>query len=482
MRLRITCTVRPDPSACDVAPIELTNALNLYWVVLYAAGVFVRRLCADIERDASTDPAIDRLLYAWKEEEATDTASNAQPQRRRHLILDTGVYTRNRCFRLFLSCKAGKSEPLLPFTPPLTAATTATSAAAASAAAPTPPPPSGERFRYRPSNKFQYFLSSLVCNTELTPHRFTATGGAARPPPPTSAAAAAPPPPTAAAATDSFPPLSPLQYLTCEETSAGGSSGGGGGGGGGGADLVSAFRFAITPQLPEVSTAIDTGSGVVRSNSNGSSGSGGSTINRTNSAGSGGVSRGSGSGSGMVWHQRTRTADQPSPFPELETFVLELATSEGGGAAFIPSYRYVMESGSGGGRIVTICYNIGGNRWCGRIERSHKSNGKYAVCQLLPPPAAPTDSKQQSAAAFIPSVHFKCHDFDCRNWRSNDFPIDPHTIQQPEPIASPPPPPVPFFAAPAPSHPRAAPMIPTTTAAADISEAEFEAALLALPI
>eukprot|EP00466_Bigelowiella_natans_P006508 jgi/Bigna1/135211/aug1.28_g9919 len=60
------------------------------------------------------------------------------------------------------------------------------------------------------------------------------------------------------------------------------------------------------------------------------------------------------------------------------------------------------------GKKVTICYGIGGSRYCSNIGREHKSNGIYFVATL--PDGI---------------VYQKCHDPDCRNFRSAPLKVIP---------------------------------------------------------
>ena len=55
-----------------------------------------------------------------------------------------------------------------------------------------------------------------------------------------------------------------------------------------------------------------------------------------------------------------------------------------------------------------VIYDIGDNRWCGNIQRQHKSNHIYYVADLR-----------------LSQVYQKCHDFECSNYRSKGTPIPP---------------------------------------------------------
>ncbi|OAY76914.1 DNA-directed primase/polymerase protein, partial [Ananas comosus] len=68
-------------------------------------GAFVSEVCSQIACARGTAPKFDEL-YIRKDGSSADKAD--------HLFLDNAVYSRNRCFRLVFSSKAGKSSFLLP--------------------------------------------------------------------------------------------------------------------------------------------------------------------------------------------------------------------------------------------------------------------------------------------------------------------------------------------------------------------------------
>jgi DNA-directed primase/polymerase protein len=84
----------------------------------------------------------------------------------------------------------------------------------------------------------------------------------------------------------------------------------------------------------------------------------------------------------------------PSAFPELDAFIESVCSARGGRPGSIRSW-VVLDPGD------TILYNIKGNRWCGNVEREHRSNGVFYVVDM------------QQGLWFQ-----KCYDPDCRNWRS----------------------------------------------------------------
>ncbi|XP_077247420.1 DNA primase isoform X2 [Tasmannia lanceolata] len=68
-------------------------------------GAFVAEVCSRISSGRGNDPRLDKL-YVLKDSSSTEFPCQ--------LFLDTAVYSRNRCFRLALSSKAGKSSVLIP--------------------------------------------------------------------------------------------------------------------------------------------------------------------------------------------------------------------------------------------------------------------------------------------------------------------------------------------------------------------------------
>ncbi|KAL1206731.1 hypothetical protein V5N11_027289 [Cardamine amara subsp. amara] len=88
-------------------------------------GAFVAELCSRIVNAKEKD---ERLCKLFVHKEANDSASQ--------LFVDTAVYSKNRCFRLALSSKAGKTSVLLPT----------------------------RRFRCRDMGEEDVFMTSLICN------------------------------------------------------------------------------------------------------------------------------------------------------------------------------------------------------------------------------------------------------------------------------------------------------------------------------
>ncbi|XP_018472379.2 uncharacterized protein LOC108843646 isoform X1 [Raphanus sativus] len=88
-------------------------------------GAFVGELCSRVVSAKDKD---ERLRKLFVHKEANDSASL--------LFVDTAVYSRNRCFRLALSSKAGKTSVLLPT----------------------------GRFKCKDMSEQDVFMSSLICN------------------------------------------------------------------------------------------------------------------------------------------------------------------------------------------------------------------------------------------------------------------------------------------------------------------------------
>ncbi|XP_058085970.1 uncharacterized protein LOC131233321 isoform X2 [Magnolia sinica] len=93
------------------------------------AGAFVAEICSRISIARESDPRLDKL-YALKDSKC--------PTQTSQLFLDTAVYSRNRCFRLALSSKAGKSSVLLPT----------------------------GRFKCKNMSQQQMFMESLICRMD----------------------------------------------------------------------------------------------------------------------------------------------------------------------------------------------------------------------------------------------------------------------------------------------------------------------------
>ncbi|CAK8671218.1 unnamed protein product [Clavelina lepadiformis] len=90
--------------------------------------------------------------------------------------------------------------------------------------------------------------------------------------------------------------------------------------------------------------------------------------------------------------------DTDVPFKELHAFVTDLI-KQFNSDAFVRMQRYFPTT-------KTISYEITGTRYCGNIGREHKSNGILYVANLK-----------------TMYCYQKCHDYECRNYRSDPIPF-----------------------------------------------------------
>uniref|UniRef100_A0A383WFI1 DNA-directed primase/polymerase protein n=1 Tax=Tetradesmus obliquus TaxID=3088 RepID=A0A383WFI1_TETOB len=86
----------------------------------------------------------------------------------------------------------------------------------------------------------------------------------------------------------------------------------------------------------------------------------------------------------------------PSPYPLLEQFITSICV-QGGVQGAVRSWLRLPGS---------VVLNMRGNRWCGNVERQHKSNGIYYVVDLR-------------EGVF----YQKCYDPECRSYRSACMPL-----------------------------------------------------------
>ncbi|XP_074304718.1 uncharacterized protein LOC141639517 [Silene latifolia] len=93
------------------------------------AGAFVSEICSRIRSASETDVRFQHLFIN------KDSSSAGPPT---HLFVDSAVYSRNRCFRLALSSKAGKTSVLLPT----------------------------GRFKCKDMSEEDVFMASLICNMD----------------------------------------------------------------------------------------------------------------------------------------------------------------------------------------------------------------------------------------------------------------------------------------------------------------------------
>nr|XP_043617965.1 DNA-directed primase/polymerase protein [Erigeron canadensis] len=92
-------------------------------------GAFVAEICSRIHIARGRDKRYEQL-FIIKDSSSADVPC--------HLFVDTAVYSRNRCFRLHLSSKAGKSSLLVPT----------------------------GRFKCKEMNEEDVFMASLICNID----------------------------------------------------------------------------------------------------------------------------------------------------------------------------------------------------------------------------------------------------------------------------------------------------------------------------
>ncbi|KAJ1694771.1 hypothetical protein LUZ63_011469 [Rhynchospora breviuscula] len=92
-------------------------------------GAFVSEVCLRISGNRVVEPKMNQLFI--KKESGSGDGTD-------HLFLDSAVYSRNRCFRLSYSSKAGKSAYLVPT----------------------------DRFRCRNLNEKEVFMDSLICKID----------------------------------------------------------------------------------------------------------------------------------------------------------------------------------------------------------------------------------------------------------------------------------------------------------------------------
>ena len=230
------------------------------------------------DSDGIEDHFDDSLLdFDGLNDFGVDGSPLSTQQQRKTLFVDMGVYTRNRAFRLYASCKRGKFPHILV---PLRSENSANNNNA-NDSAPTKPPRKWMSFNPMDEEK-ELFLASLVC------------------------------------------PYSKAQLKTTPK-------------------LGTVLRCAVHAYHER------------------------SKFRSTSSMGIGGRSR-------------TVQVVNHTPFPKLDSFVLQHVNSfgsAGNGAAYFRSVIPFYEDGETS-RMVRVIYEIGGSRWCGRIGRHHRSN--HVMC------------------------------------------------------------------------------------------------------
>lgn len=116
--------------------------------------------------------------------------------------------------------------------------------------------------------------------------------------------------------------------------------------------------------------------------------------------------------SGVSWKQnvvsQSRTAREPTPFPSLDRFVTWFYAQTRGTVSqgYIGSWVVYKYLNKGGFPVVKIRYQIQGNRFCESIQRQHRSNGIYVECNLM------TRCARQ-----------RCWDIDCQHFEFAEIPF-----------------------------------------------------------
>ena len=278
-------------------------------------GAFVLDLCNEIWLRRDKDPRCSSLIVSKQTAEGVAEGSRTEASSGRRtatsatspetLVIDTGVYTRNRAFRLHLSSKAGKDAVLRPT----------------------------GRFGCQGWAQEQIFMASLVCNID---------------------------------------PSLPLVRCFSEDAAAHGPTTLPGG--------HMHHESGSRNSCAKASDILCQSSGAYK----------GSRVHHR-----GASLRRSISSTGATCEPTPYLRYGPSRFPALERFIIAVCSSYAGhGRAFVRSWVMLDE-----GKV--MLFNIGGNRWCGNIDREHRSNGVFYVVDL-----------QQGV------WYQKCYDPECRSYRS----------------------------------------------------------------
>lgn len=116
--------------------------------------------------------------------------------------------------------------------------------------------------------------------------------------------------------------------------------------------------------------------------------------------------------SGAAWKQnvvaQSRAAREPTPFPAVDRFVTWFYAQTRGTVSqgYIGSWVVYKYLNKGGFPVVKIRYQIQGNRFCESIQRQHRSNGIYVECNLM------------SRCA-----RQRCWDVDCQYFAFTEIPL-----------------------------------------------------------
>lgn len=256
-------------------------------------GAFMSEVCAYAHTHRGVDPCCAVLFVKKGDSEVS--------------FIDSGVYTKNRAFRLHLSSKAGKETPLLPT----------------------------NRFFTKDScsSQEQIFMASLICNVAHEARL--------------------------------------LQYYACTSSTSQSNP-----------SMNVEITAGTARHVSHRKSALHANSNMYGIKS---------SKPRDNNAGTMAQDTGE-------YVYQTALGYGPSPFPTLDAFI-ESICNEGGIQGRIRSWAF-LDTGN------VILYNIKGNRFCGNINRHHKSNSIYFVVDL------------QHGVWFQ-----KCYDPECRRYRSPAMPL-----------------------------------------------------------
>jgi hypothetical protein len=329
------------------------------------AGAFVRLVCARLLAKASAEGRSGAEHAGFLVAPRADSAAAAAPATAApfQLFVDTGVYTRNRAFRMYLSSKApgggggaggggGGGGP-------------------AAAAQPAPPPPSPPALL--PTRRYGGVLAvrtpdELFFDALVT--RAPGQGGGNK----AASAAAVPPRPPPA-------PLLRLDTSRARELEAAAER-----------DAEPAARLLLTPSI----SACTPFARVRVPGAVGAAGGGG--------GGSSSLPSRAASAAASAAHSLAVLHDGPSPYASLLSFLEDAATrlagAGGSASARTRGWAHAPEA-----RVVLAPFRAP-FRWCGNVGRHHRSNGVFAVADL-------------EAGCW----YMRCYDPDCAGWRSPALPL-----------------------------------------------------------
>jgi hypothetical protein len=380
------------------------------------AGAFVRLVCARLLAKAARLPSGEHagFLVAPRGQQqgggaSSSSSSPQQQQQQLQLFIDTGVYTRNRAFRMYLSSKAPA----------------AVAAAAPSSSSPPPPLLPTRRFggRFAMRTPDELFFDALVTRVVVDAVVDGQGGGggkmeavAAKSTTTTATAAEEEGAEEATAATAPPPPAPQTATTTTTPTPQAGR-------------LLLLLRMD-TPRARELEAAAEKEAEPMARRLLTPSLSACTPFARVRVPGAVGAAAGAGAvGAAGEQQQRGRGGhdhhhqnnnndgsslavlhDGPSPYGSLIAFLEDaatrLATGGGGGgggrgpAAVARGWAHAPQA-----RVVLTPFRAP-YRWCGNVGRHHKSNGVFAIADL-------------EAGVW----YMRCYDPECAGWRSPALPL-----------------------------------------------------------